>query len=92
MSVGSYPEAIRELEGLKNKRDVEFPAIIALLQYHKHATVVDNEAVAELEASVLAAEARAPDAAKLTAATFFWHIGSFNSAKKSAAQLLVQFC
>ena len=86
---GGYSEAIREIEHLQSKRDVEFAVMAALIYYHKHSTVVDKEAVAELEANIVTAEARAPDGAKLTTAIFYWHIGSFNNAKKTAANLLV---
>lgn len=39
---GLIPEAIRELEGLRSKRDVELGVAMALLHFHRKAKMVDR--------------------------------------------------
>jgi hypothetical protein len=36
------PEAIRELEQLRSKRDVQYAAVLALLFFHKRAQAIDR--------------------------------------------------
>ena len=36
------PEAIRELEQLRSKRDVQYAAVLALLYFHKRAQTIDR--------------------------------------------------
>ena len=66
---GSFAEAIRELENLKSKRDVEYACIAALIYMHKKCKLVDHEEVAQLEMLQLSAEDRAGDAALLLVRT-----------------------
>ena len=78
---GSYAEAIRELDNLKSKRDVEYPCIAALIHMHKQCKLIDHEEVAQLEMIQLSAEDRASDASLLLCANLYWHLGKIKDAR-----------
>lgn len=61
----SYAEGIRELEKLKNKKDVEYACIAALMYMHNHCKLVDHEELAQLEMMQVTAEDRASDSGLL---------------------------
>jgi len=53
---GSYTSAIRELENLKKRKEVELPAIYALIYTHQKCQHVDHDEIAQLEMQVCIAE------------------------------------
>ena len=85
---GSPVEAIRELESAFKKREVQFPASIALMIYHKGCKVVDQEAISRLKSQTKEFKANAPDSAILLACQLFCHIGLSDKAKGLIAELL----
>jgi hypothetical protein len=41
---GGIPEAIRELESLRSKRDMQYAAVVALLFFHQQSQIIDRQA------------------------------------------------
>ncbi|RHY26925.1 hypothetical protein DYB32_007158 [Aphanomyces invadans] len=62
---GSQSSAIRELESLKKKKEVELPCIHALIFAHNKCKNVDHEEIAQLEMQVVIAEESAGETAQL---------------------------
>lgn len=85
---GSYPEAIRTLDAVASHRDVEFPAICALLHYHKNSRTTDSEAVSNLSGAQSTAQSRATPAARILASSFYLHTGQFGRAKMQVDKVL----
>ena len=65
---GNYNDAISNLDGLRNKRDVEFPVIAALIKAHGMARHIDEDQVYNLKMGLETAESNAGEAALLLAA------------------------
>jgi len=42
---GNATESLRQLEGMQSRRDVELPAALALIYFHKQQPTVDKEAI-----------------------------------------------
>ncbi|ETV87514.1 hypothetical protein, variant 1 [Aphanomyces astaci] len=85
---GSNSSAIRELESLKKKKEVELPCIHALIYAHNKCKNVDHEEIAQLEMQVVIAEESAGDTAQLLSANFFWHIKEYPKARKILENLM----
>lgn len=85
---GSVVEAIRELESAFKKREVQFPACIALQVYHKSCKVVDEEAISRLKAQTKDLKNNAPDSAVLVACQLFCHLGMADKARGLVAELI----
>ncbi|KAF0696238.1 Aste57867_12996 [Aphanomyces stellatus] len=85
---GSNSSAIRELESLKKKKEVELPCIHALIYAHNKCKNVDHEEIGQLEMQVVIAEENAGDAAQLLCANFFWHIKEYAKARKILEALM----
>lgn len=81
-SEGNPTEAIRELDGLRRKREVEFAAMVALIDSHKRCKLVQHDVVAALEADLSAAHGRATEVALVAAAMFQWIRGDFSTARR----------
>ncbi|CAN0392522.1 unnamed protein product, partial [Pylaiella littoralis] len=79
---GLIPEAIRKMENLRSKHDVELGVAMALLYFHGKAKMVDREAVETLTATLTITEDMAGDGSVLTAARFQWLIGDLEYARK----------
>ncbi|CAM9140679.1 unnamed protein product [Discosporangium mesarthrocarpum] len=78
---GCVPEAIREFESIKSKRDVEYGVVVALLHFHGKAKMIDREAVEMLSATLTITEDMASDHATLAAAQFLWLTGNLTDAR-----------
>lgn len=85
---GSVVEAIRELESAFKKREVQFPACIALQVYHKSCKVVDEEAISRLKSQTKDLKNNAPDSAILIACQLFCHLGMADKARGLIGELL----
>ncbi|KAJ0406797.1 hypothetical protein ATCC90586_000850 [Pythium insidiosum] len=83
----SVSSAIRELENLRKRKDVELPCLHALIFAHHQCKNVDHEEIAQLEMQVVMAEEHASDASLLLCASFFWHIKEPAKARKLLEQL-----
>ena len=72
---GDAATAVRELEELRAKRDLQLPVQTALLHFHRRASRIDHEEVDALEASLPTARDLAADPAVMLAALFHWFVG-----------------
>lgn len=84
----SVASAIRELENLKKRKDVELPCLHALVFAHNQCKNVDREEIAQLELQVCVVEETASPASLLLCANLFWHIQEHAKARKILDQLL----
>ncbi|CAN0259908.1 unnamed protein product, partial [Ectocarpus sp. 12 AP-2014] len=84
---GLIPEAIRKMENLRSKHDVELGVAMALLYFHGKAKMVDREAVETLTATLTITEDMASDGGVLTAARFQWLKGDLEYARKLVARV-----
>ncbi|KAK2562076.1 Tetratricopeptide repeat protein 21B [Acropora cervicornis] len=75
-------EAIRELEGIKDKPDVLLCSTLALINAHKKAKLVDREAVQELEAKLRQDRQSCGEMALYFAGMFLWHTGRHDKARE----------
>lgn len=85
---GSVVEAIRELDSVSRKREVQFPACIALQVYHKSCKVVDEEAITRLKSQTKDLKNNAPDSAVLLACQLFCHMGMADKARGLIGELI----
>ncbi|OQR92577.1 hypothetical protein ACHHYP_03510 [Achlya hypogyna] len=85
---GSHSSAIRELESLKKRKEVELPCVHALLYTHGRCKHVDHDEIAQLELQVVIAEENAGESAQLLCANFFWHTKEPTKARKLLDALL----
>ncbi|DAZ99342.1 TPA: hypothetical protein N0F65_005193 [Lagenidium giganteum] len=83
----SYSSAIRELENLKKKKEVELPCLHALIYAHNRCKNVDHEEIAQLELQVCMAEEAANESSLFLCANFFWHVKEHAKARKILEQL-----
>ncbi|PRP77845.1 tetratricopeptide repeat protein 21B-like [Planoprotostelium fungivorum] len=79
---GSTGEAIRDLDSIKNKRDLSLAAASASLHAQTRFTRVDREAVAELNARIKEETKAASEVGLLNAATFHWHMGEYDKSRE----------
>ena len=70
---GSTTEAIRELTKVQDRREVSFAAALALIHYHEHCRIVDQEAIDTYVLQLDEREEMASDRDIMCAATFLWH-------------------
>ena len=61
----SYSSAIRELDNLKKKKEVELPSLHALIYTHNQCKHVDHDEIAQLELQLVIAEENASEASQL---------------------------
>ncbi|TMW56987.1 hypothetical protein Poli38472_002912 [Pythium oligandrum] len=83
----SYSSAIRELDSLKKRKEVELPCLHALIYAHNRCKHIDHEEVVQLELQVCMAEEHANETSLLLCATFFWHTKEPAKARKILDQL-----
>ena len=81
-------EALRELSSLKSKRDLELPAIVALLFFHKTAEHVDYQEVDALSSQAASEAERASEPSLLLAAQFYWYSGIHSIKEEEAREWL----
>jgi tetratricopeptide repeat protein 21B len=53
---GNITDSLRQLEAFQSRKDLQFPVTLALMYFHKKATPVDREAVAQLKSELSIAE------------------------------------
>ena len=87
---GGVNDAIRELEGVAARGDMQLalPVKLALLHANLASRVVDHEEVSHLESEVAAEASSAPDRARLHAALLLWHLGERSEARVHVNTLL----
>lgn len=85
---GGTTEAIRELEMIQSRREIQFAATMALIFYHKHCRVVDNETVDQLTFSSDEIESQASDKDLINAATFFLHVNELKKASQTVQKVI----
>eukprot|EP00854_Cymbomonas_tetramitiformis_P008944 gene8944-10599_t len=79
----SFSEALRELESLQGKREVEVATIAAMIYAHKQCKIVDEEAISDLEQRLEAKEMDAQERTLVQAATFYWLQGGYICLEKA---------
>ena len=72
---GDAGGAVRELEELRAKRDLQLPVQTALLHFHKRASRVDMEEVSQLEQALPTLREMSAEPAHMLAAQFHWFAG-----------------
>ena len=87
---GSFSEAIRDLHDLRPKREVEMPALVALIHFHERQQEVDGDEVEALRSSMMHLEDVANDNSAILAATFCCHVREFDQARRFVGRVLPQ--
>ena len=85
---GNLQQSIRELEQLMRKREVAYPAILALLHMHRSSSMVDRQEIEGLEISLKTAAESVSDNGCLLSATFHLHTGDIYEARKFVQRVL----
>lgn len=85
---GGVTEAIREVEMVKDRREISFAAHMALIFYHDHCRIVDNEAISQLKFSSESVESQASDKDLMNAALFFLHVNELKRASKTIQKVI----
>ncbi|ELU05036.1 hypothetical protein CAPTEDRAFT_159405 [Capitella teleta] len=81
-------EGIRELEPLKDKRDVNLAACMALALAHKKAKTVDREAIQELDARLKEERKQAGEKGLFFAGLFLVQTGKYDKAREYIDRML----
>ena len=81
-------EGIRELEPLQSERDVVLGTILALMFAHRHSTVLDREALAELDSRLKDERKHAGEMALYHGAVVLFHTGKPEKAREYVDRLL----
>ncbi|ESO93623.1 hypothetical protein LOTGIDRAFT_189817 [Lottia gigantea] len=87
---GRYQEGIRELDVLKDKRDVNICSLMALIYAHKVQQTVDREAVQELEGRLKDERKQAGEVGLYFAGLFMFHAGKPDKAREYIDRTLKQ--
>ncbi|CAG9315664.1 unnamed protein product [Blepharisma stoltei] len=85
---GSVTEAIRELDNLMQRRDIQYPACCAIIYYHKQCKLVDQEAVMRFKNQKSTFKSSAGDASLLMAGQFMSLIGKNNKSRQHVTEVL----
>jgi tetratricopeptide repeat protein 21B len=85
---GSTTEAIRGLETNLNRREVQFACVVALIHYHKHCKLVDQEALMSLKMQLKSLLTNASDQALITASQFLLLINKPEKARRFINDIL----
>ncbi|BBN03618.1 hypothetical protein MPTK1_2g24910 [Marchantia polymorpha subsp. ruderalis] len=80
---GSYADALQELQGVSEQRDVEVVAVAAMLHAHRLCASVDNEEVEKLEQRLRVVEKCGSERALYLAATLYLYLGGTSNVKKA---------
>lgn len=81
-------EGMRELQTVRDKRDVVLCCSMALSHAHKQCGTVDREAVQELEMKVKHERQNCGEQALYFAGQFLWHIGRHDKAREYVDRML----
>lgn len=85
---GNVPECMRQLESLQSRRDLQFPASLALIYFHKQLPVVDREALDNIRCELSVTKDVSTDSGKLLAARFSLCIEDIDEAVSIARSLI----
>ncbi len=85
---GGVTEAIRELDYVKERREISYAAHMALIYYHDHCRIVDRDAIENLKFSSETAETQASDKDLWNAALFFLHVNELKRASKTIQKVI----
>ncbi|KAK3106686.1 hypothetical protein FSP39_025201 [Pinctada imbricata] len=88
MLQGRIQESMRELDILKDKRDVNLCSTMALMYGHKHSQSVDKEAITELDAKLKEERKQAGELGLYYAALFLVHTGKYDKAREYVDRML----
>lgn len=84
---GMVSEALRHVESARSKRNLEFAVQEASLHFHKHARLVDQEAVRDIEKTLPTLEESATNESILLLIPFHLHQGNWSRAKQLAEKM-----
>ncbi|KAL3696933.1 hypothetical protein R1sor_011009 [Riccia sorocarpa] len=79
---GSYADALRELQAISEKREVEVAVVAAMLHAHRLCAVVDREEIELLEQRLQVTEKCSSEKALFLAATLYLCLGETSNIKK----------
>ncbi|XP_063424970.1 tetratricopeptide repeat protein 21B-like [Mytilus trossulus] len=85
---GRVQEGMRELDVLKDKRDVNLAATMTLMLGHKYSQTVDREALQELDAKLKEERKQSGEMGLYYAALFLFHNGKFDKAREYIDRML----
>ena len=85
---GGVTEGIRELEMVKERREISYAAHMALIYYHNNCRIVDKDAIETLKFTAEGAEQQASDKDLLNAALFFLHVNELKRASKTIQKVI----
>ena len=86
--LGQISEAISELEGIKEKRDVILCSCMALIIAHKRTKMVDKDTVKQLEAKLKSERTTCGETALYFAGMFLFHSGKPDKAREYIDRML----
>uniref|UniRef100_UPI00358DF2F5 tetratricopeptide repeat protein 21B n=1 Tax=Myxine glutinosa TaxID=7769 RepID=UPI00358DF2F5 len=89
---GSIKEAIRDLENIKNDKDLKLCCIIALIYAQKKSSAPDVSAVQKLEVMLKEERKLAGELPLYYAAVFLWHIGHHDNAREYVDRMIKVSC
>ncbi|XP_041371664.1 tetratricopeptide repeat protein 21B-like [Gigantopelta aegis] len=81
-------EAMRELDVLKDKRDVNLCSTMALMFAHKRSDTVDREAMQKLDAKLKEERKQAGELGLFFAGQFLFHTGKYDKAREYIDRML----
>ncbi|KAJ1188379.1 hypothetical protein NDU88_005140 [Pleurodeles waltl] len=82
------PEAIRELDELKDKPDVSLCSLLTLIYAHKKSSTPDRAAIHEYEAKLKEDRKTAGPKALYYAGLFLWHVGRHDKAREYVDRMI----
>ncbi|KAL5010855.1 hypothetical protein ScPMuIL_013160 [Solemya velum] len=85
---GRVQEGMRELDVLKEKRDVNLCSCMALIYGHKYSQNVDREAVQELDAKLKEERKQSGEMGLYYAGVFLFHTGKYDKAREYIDRML----
>lgn len=85
---GGVTEAIREIEMIKERREISYAAHMALMFYHDHCRIVDWETIDHLKFSAESIENQASDKDLLHASMFFLHVNELKWASQTITRVI----
>ncbi|XP_067824088.1 tetratricopeptide repeat protein 21B-like [Heptranchias perlo] len=85
---GHTQEAIRDLEAIKSKPNVSLCSIIALIYAHRKSSIVDQDAIQELDTRLKESHKTAGERALYYASIFLWFVDRHVEAREYADRLM----
>ncbi|XP_015214562.1 tetratricopeptide repeat protein 21B isoform X1 [Lepisosteus oculatus] len=85
---GKIQEAIRELESIKDRREVSLCTLMALTYAHKKSPLPDRDAIQELDAKLKEDRKSAGQKGLYFAGLFLWHLGRNDKAREYIERMI----